>query len=118
MSQGNQGSRATLEGRCLKLQSERINGHHEVQLQGEMDLSVIGLVDREMQRVEATDASKIVLDLDQLEFVDAAGLRLLLSLNARSCVNGGRLCIKRTSSPQVQRMLELTGVGALLPIEA
>src|SRR5689334_14851890 len=112
MSQGQQGKEATLEGRAFKLQSERVNGHHTIQLQGEMDLSVIGMVDREMQRVEATDAAKIVLDLDHLDFVDASGLRLLLHLNTRA---RDRLRIRRANSAQVRRMLELTGVDEVLP---
>lgn len=87
-----------------------------VQLSGEMDLSVIGSVDREMCRAEAGDASRIVLDLSELEFLDAAGIRLLLHLNTRSRSNGGRLCITRAQSPQVQRVIELTGAADVLPI--
>jgi anti-anti-sigma factor len=108
MSQGNG---ANSEGRCLKVHSARINGHHQVELRGEMDLSVVGLVDREMRRVEATDAPKIVLDLDQLDFVDASGLRLLLHLNTRA---RDRLRVKRGRSAQVRRMLELTGMDEIL----
>jgi hypothetical protein len=55
---------------------------------------------------------------DQLEFLDASGIRLLLDLNRRSRMNGGRLRIRPASSPQVPRVLELTGVGELLPIQA
>lgn len=111
MSQGTQGQQETLEGRAFRLQSARVNGHHTVQLQGEMDLSVIGMVDREMRRVEATDAAKIILDLDQLDFVDASGLRLLLHLNSRA---RDRLRIRRGQSSQVRRVMELTGVDEVL----
>jgi anti-anti-sigma factor len=121
MSQGNQGNQATqdaaTQASSFALESERQNGSHRVRLQGEMDLSVIGLVDREMRRAEASDAAKIVLDLDELEFVDAAGLRLLLQLNTRSEDNGRRLRVRRAAAPQVQRVLELTGVGSQLPFE-
>jgi anti-anti-sigma factor len=71
-----------------------------------------------MRRAEATDAARIELDLDQLEFLDAAGIRLLLDLSHRSRSNGNRLRIREASSPQVRRLLELTGVANLLPIEA
>ncbi len=87
-----------------------------IQLSGEMDLSVIGIVDREMCRAEAGDASRIVLDLSELEFLDASGIRLLLHLNARSRSNGGRLRITRAQSPQVQRVIELTGAAEVLPL--
>ncbi len=108
MSQGNG---ANLESRCLRVQSARVNGRHTVRLEGEMDLSVIGMVDSEMRRVEATDAPKIVLDLDQLEFLDASGLRLLMHLNTRV---QDRLRIKRGRSAQVRRMFELTGMDEIL----
>jgi anti-anti-sigma factor len=78
---------------------------------------VVGIVDGEVRRAEATDASRIVLDLDQLEFLDAAGIRLLLDLSARSNKNGRRLRIRPARSRQVQRMLEFTGVVERLPIE-
>jgi anti-anti-sigma factor len=105
------------ERRRFALRSERVNGSEHIRVAGEMDLSVIGLVDREMQRAEATDATKIVLDLDELEFMDAAGIRLLLQLNSRSQGTGGRLRINGSGAPQVQRVLELTGADELLPFE-
>jgi anti-anti-sigma factor len=105
--------------RRFALHSDRLEGGEQIHvgLEGEMDLSVIGRVDREMERAEATDASKIVLDLDELEFMDAAGVGLLLQLNTRSKSNGGRLRIRSAGSPQVQRVLDLTGVGELLPLD-
>jgi anti-anti-sigma factor len=97
------------------MRSERTGGDERVSLLGEMDLSVIGSVDREMRRAEAGDASRIVLDLEELEFLDASGIRLLLHLNARSKSNGGRLRITRARAPQVQRVIDMTGAADLLP---
>ncbi|MDX6606617.1 MAG: hypothetical protein QOD14_1157 [Solirubrobacterales bacterium] len=114
MSQGNEGAPG-IDGPRFALQSERTDAGEHVRVLGEMDLSVIGRVDREMQRAEATDAARIVLDLDELEFLDASGIRLLLHLNARSQRDGGRLSIRPARSQQVQRVLELTGVGDVLP---
>ena len=118
MSQGNQALEP--KQRNFALHSNRLDRGERIRVgvEGEMDLAVIGLVDREVQRAEATEASKIVLDLEELEFMDASGVRLLLQLNARSESNGGRLRITRARSPQVQRVLQLTGVGELLPFEA
>jgi anti-anti-sigma factor len=113
MSQGNQGTPELDRGFAVR--SERTDADEHVRLLGEMDLSVIGQVDREMLRAESTDAARIVLDLDELEFLDAAGIRLLLHVAARSRSNGGRLSIRRARSAQVQRVIELTGVGDALP---
>lgn len=113
MSQGNATTTAT-DGTGFAIRSERSKGDARVHLLGDLDLSVIGSVDREVERAEASDATRIVLDLAELDFLDASGIRLLLHLNARSKSNGGRLCITRARSPQVQRVIELTGAGAAL----
>jgi anti-anti-sigma factor len=97
------------------MRSERAGGDERVHLLGEMDLSVVGSVDREMRRAEDGDAARIVLDLGELEFLDASGIRLLMHLNARSKRNGGRLCITKARSRQVQRVIELTGAADVLP---
>jgi anti-anti-sigma factor len=114
MSQGNYAAPGR-EGRRFAVHSDRINGSHEVKVTGELDLSGIGLVHREVQRAEESDAKKIVLDLDELDFLDASGVRLLLDLTARADQDGKRLGIRRASAPQVERVLELTGVDERLP---
>jgi len=117
MPQGNHALKPT--ERRFALHTDHLDSGERIRVgvEGEMDLSVVGLVDREVERAEATTASKIVLDLDELEFMDAAGVGLLLQLNARSQGNGRRLRIAGEGSPQVQRVLELTGVSAMLPFE-
>jgi anti-anti-sigma factor len=114
MSQGNEGTKELDPGR-FGVRSERTGGDERISLLGEMDLSVLGSVDREMRRAESGDAARIVLDLEELEFLDASGIRLLLHLNARSRSNGGRLCMTRARSRQVQRVIDLTGAGDVLP---
>jgi anti-sigma B factor antagonist len=116
MTQGREGAR-TVEDRHFAVHSERVNGSAQIRMLGELDLSVIGLVDREMERAEASDASRIVLDLEGLEFLDASGIRLLLHLSERSQANGRWLRISGSGAPQVQRVMELTGVDELLPFE-
>lgn len=107
-----------LEERSFWVESERTDAVQHVRVLGEMDLSVVAELDSEMRRAEATDATEIQLDLDRLEFLDASGVRLLLELNRRSRSDGGRLRIRPASSPQVQRLLEVTGVDELLPMVA
>jgi anti-anti-sigma factor len=117
MTQGMKG-RPGVEDRSFAVRSERHETVERVRVGGEMDFSVVAELDSEMRRAEATDAKRIELDLNQLEFLDAAGIRLLLDLKQRSRSNGNRLRIRPASSPQVQRVLQLTGVGELLPIDA
>jgi anti-anti-sigma factor len=117
MTRGTQGRPGT-ESRGFAVHRHRTDAVERVHVQGEIDLSVVGELDREMRRAEVSDAKLIELDLDQLEFLDASGVRLLLRACQRSRNNGHRLRIRPASSPQVRRVLELTGVVEQLPIEA
>jgi anti-anti-sigma factor len=117
MTQGNRGT-LPLDGRNFEVKRERTSAGHRIRVAGEMDLSVIDAVDREIKQAEEADSERIVLDLDEVEFLDAAGIRLLLEADARSNGKGRRLQITRAPSAQVRRVLDLTGVGEVLPFAA
>jgi len=100
----------------LEVRSERSDDDHVIALTGELDLEGAERVTQELLRVEVTDASRIVLDLSNLRFIDSTGVRLILSADARSRANGHRLALVR--GPQtVQRVFVLTGVAERLPFE-
>ncbi len=103
------------EDRPFKVRSERTTTGEHIRVLGEMDLSTTGDLDREMRRAEAADASAIVLDLSDLDFVDVAGVHLLLRLKARSEANGRRLRMIPASSPYVRRVFDVTGAAGALP---
>jgi anti-anti-sigma factor len=111
---GAKGGRLELSGGALRVQSERGSHCHVVEVEGELDLASLELLDEEVRRVMATDASAIVLDLSRLEFIDSSGIQLLLQLELKSRNNGRRLRMVRGSSA-VQRLLELTGADEMLP---
>jgi len=94
--------------------SARDGDVHTICLRGELDLATAGGVQRELERVEDTDAKAIVLDLSGLTFMDSTGLRLVMSAHARSRADANRLRLMR-GSRAVQRVFELTGVEQMLP---
>jgi anti-anti-sigma factor len=98
----------------LTMSSQRDGDDHTICLFGELDLASADGVEQELQRVEATDAGSIVVDLSGLTFMDSTGLRLLLSAHARSREQADRLALRR-GPPSVQRVVELSGVDDLLP---
>jgi anti-anti-sigma factor len=98
----------------LTLRSDREGEIHTICLIGELDLATTDPVQAELERVEATDAAAIVLDLSDLTFMDSTGVRLLVNAQARSRADSNRLTLLRGRAA-VQRVLELTGVAALLP---
>jgi anti-sigma B factor antagonist len=98
----------------LGLTSERDGDVHVIAVRGELDLANGNELQRELLRVEATDARSIVVDLSGLQFMDSTGIRVLLSADARSRADSERLTLLRGPAA-VQRVLELTGVVDLLP---
>ena len=98
----------------LTLHSARDGVLHIIRLEGELDLATAGELERELLRVESTDALSIVLDLSMLEFIDSTGVRILIQADARSRANSNRLALLR-GPRAVQRVFELTGILDRLP---
>ena len=98
----------------LTLHSTRDGALHTIRLEGEMDIANAEDVERELLKVEATDALSIVLDLSTLRFIDSTGVRLLLCACTRSRRDANRLVLLRGPAA-VQRVFELTGVVDRLP---
>ena len=88
-----------------------------VRPRGALDLATAEPLEAELKRVEATDAEAIVLDLTGIEFMDCSGIRVLVEADRRSRRDGGRLRLTRGVG-QVDRVIRLTGVDAILPLDA
>ncbi|MEA2218584.1 MAG: anti-sigma factor antagonist [Solirubrobacteraceae bacterium] len=98
----------------LTVHSERDGVLHTIRLEGELDLATAEDIERELLRVEGTDALSIMLDLSALEFIDSTGVRLLIQAEARSRADSRRLALLR-GPRAVQRVFELTGILDRLP---
>ena len=83
-----------------------------VSVKGEVDLSAASLFEESLAIAGATNASAIIVDLDRVSFMDSAGVHALLQFSI-SDDNRGRLTLT-AGSPQVRRLLELTGVKRYL----
>jgi anti-sigma B factor antagonist len=78
-----------------------------VSLKGELDLSTVAKVEEELRRVEASDASLVVLDLSSLTFLDSTGLRAVITADERAREQGRRLVIVK-GPDAVQRVFAIT----------
>jgi anti-anti-sigma factor len=87
-----------------------------VVLDGEIDLCAAPEFEASLTRVGAGHTKPIVVDLDRVSFMDSAGVHVLLQF-ALAAGNGSRLALTR-GSPQVRRLLEVTGVGRFLTFVA
>lgn len=86
-------------------------------LHGELDLASAPLLAQEIENASDTTTAMVVLDLQELRFIDSTGLRIVLAAHERSQERGQEFALTRASE-QVQRLLTITGVGEHLRIIA
>jgi anti-anti-sigma factor len=86
-----------------------------LRLHGELDLASAPLLQSEIESAEAAEAQLVVLDLDELTFIDSTGLRIILAAHERSRERGQMLALTR-GSQQVRRLMSITRAGAHLRI--
>ena len=82
-------------------------------LHGQLDLPAAPRLQSEIESDAVDAADVLVLDLDDVQFIDSAGLRVLLAAHERTVECGRRLALT-PGSPQVQRLLSIAGVSGHL----
>ena len=83
-------------------------------VEGELDLSECSQLESAQREAEASLATRILLDLDELAFIDAAGLSVVVAAWRRSAADGNRLQLTRGEG-SVANMLHLTALDTVLP---
>jgi anti-sigma B factor antagonist len=84
-----------------------------VSVSGELDSSNAATLEAAVAPVAAAHAERLVFDLSALRFMDSAGIAVLVGVAAK--VNAVQL---REPSDAVRRVIELTGLTGVLPIES
>jgi anti-anti-sigma factor len=83
-------------------------------LSGELDLASAGVLDTAIAELCADGASRILLEMAELVFMDSTGVRSLLVGHELCSVNDCEMLIGSVS-PQVERLFEVSGLGEKLP---
>jgi anti-sigma B factor antagonist len=102
----------------LTLRLERVGDELVVWLGGEMDLSTAPRL-RDCfhgQLTEPMHTTRVVIDLEDLDFIDSTGLDALVRARDRVLAYGAELVL-RSPSHRVYRLLELTGLDRLFTVE-
>jgi anti-sigma B factor antagonist len=84
-------------------------------LHGELDLLGAPLLEQQIERAEIAAKGIVVLDLQDLQFIDSAGLRVILAAHERSQQHGRELALT-PGTEQVQRLFTIAGVSEHLRI--
>jgi anti-anti-sigma factor len=104
------------EDHLFTVRTERDGGSLLVRASGEIDFANAEMLERELVRASGCDASVIVLDLGDVDFIDTTALQALVSGAERFREDGNRLSMWLGSSAAVHRLVELCGVEGELPL--
>jgi len=80
---------------------------------GELDISTAPSLEAIVASLTAEHPERLIFDLSDLRFMDSAGIAVLIGAAAK--VNAVRL---RNPSQTIRRVVEITGLSAVLPIES
>lgn len=80
-----------------------------IAISGELDLASGPRLEEELSALDP-DVTLVVVDLRRLEFMDSTGLSIIVRAHQRLAEQERELSLVR-GSPQVQRLLDLTGVA-------
>lgn len=94
----------------LKIDIRNEDGRAILTLDGELDMANAPLFQSALDGADLASATALVLDLQQLQFIDSTGLRIILATRERCRERGQEFAIT-PGSDQVQRLLSVTGVG-------
>jgi anti-sigma B factor antagonist len=86
-----------------------------IELRGELDLAGVPLLQEVLEREEKSGTARALIDLGRLDFVDSTGLRALLQAKRHADDDDGLKVAMSPPTGEVARLLELTGLRAVLP---
>jgi anti-sigma B factor antagonist len=96
------------------IESVRGDGIVVVAVSGEVDLCTAPQLAEELRRAQQAGID-VIVDLEQVEFMDCAGLRVLLRF-ASSRIAASAPFTVTPGTPQVQRLFHLSRIGSLLRV--
>ena len=86
-----------------------------IKLVGKLDIAGVGEIETRFAGYCAGDMVRIVVDLSEVDFLASIGIRLL-TLTAKSVASRGGKVVLLNPIPEVQHVLEITGIPAIIPV--
>ena len=98
----------------LNINKTTTDGAVLLALEGRLDTGTAPKLDSEL-RTELKGVSSLVFDMDGLEYISSAGLRVLLT--AQKIMNKQGTLVIRNASEEVMEIFDVTGFSSVLTIE-
>jgi anti-sigma B factor antagonist len=95
-----------------------VDGDHgpALALDGELDLATTPVLMESLEEREYQDESVVALDLTELRFLDASGLKAILNAHRRAIRRGERGLVLLNPSHDIRRLLELTAIDLTIEV--
>jgi anti-anti-sigma factor len=97
----------------FQARTESQKGMTSIALSGELDMETAPVLQEALTYAEATGASRIVLDLQDLAFMDSTGVKAFLQARDRAELNGHELILSGVG-PSARRLFHITETEFLL----
>ena len=98
----------------LRLTTEEVAGVPVARLDGQVDK--LGVDQARAQLDPLAAAGKLVIALDNVTFIDSAGLHALFRLGHSAAASGGRVALSVPSGSPVSRVVEIVRLGDVVPV--
>ncbi len=86
-----------------------------IAVSGELDIASAPELEQTLAEISPERCTLVIVDLRQLEFMDSTGLNIIVRAHQRLSESGCELTLVK-GKPQVQRLLDLTGVADRLRV--
>jgi anti-sigma B factor antagonist len=94
----------------LGIEAVREGSRTLLRLRGELDLGNAPLLESELETADVQRVSALLVDLQELQFMDSTGLRLLLTTDKRLRERGVEFSVTGVSG-QVERLFNVSQAG-------
>lgn len=100
----------------MKVEIEKKDSELTAKIEGRLDTTTAPQLESELADNLKEDTTKLVLDMEELEYVSSAGLRVILSAHKKMAAKGGELEVCNVKDI-IMEVFEITGFADILTIK-
>jgi anti-sigma B factor antagonist len=101
----------------LRTEVSEVEGWTVITVHGEIDVATSPTLRERLIGLVNGGATRLVLDLETVDFLDSTGLGTIVSILKRVRTHGGDLRLVCTEA-RIRRLFEITGLDKALPLHA